>query len=122
MEVKQFSVDPTLTAPDSYDWRTQGAVAAVKNQGYCGSCWAFAATAAMESAYYIDNGALMTFSEQQLVDCVTDTQGCCNGCNGGFYHPAWAYLAINSQGAIADSQYAYKGSQGTCQRKYAPSK
>ena len=63
MEVKQFAVDPKLTAPDSYDWRTQGAVAAVKNQGYCGSCWAFAATAAMESAYFIDNGALMTFSE-----------------------------------------------------------
>lgn len=54
---------------DSVDWRTKGAVQAVKDQGQCGSCWAFSAVGNMESVDFISKGTLGNFSEQQLVDC-----------------------------------------------------
>ena len=66
--------------PASVDWRTKGAVNAVKDQGQCGSCWAFSATAAVEGANAIKTGKLLDLSEQQLVDCDTQSQGC----NGGW--------------------------------------
>ena len=69
-----------VNIPASMDWRTQGAVNAVKNQGQCGSCWAFSATAAIEGHHFIQQGKLLSLSEQQLVDCDTT----CYGCNGGW--------------------------------------
>lgn len=129
---KDFKIDESLKKvetsnqsvgiPDSLDWRqTPGAVSAVKNQGYCGSCWAFASTAAMETAYWKNTGTMMTFSEQQLVDCVKDFQNCCYGCNGGMYYHAWAWLATYNQGAASDSTYPYKAYEQTCKRSAQPS-
>jgi len=70
----------TVNIPSSVDWRTQGAVNPVKNQGQCGSCWAFSATSAIEGHHAIQQGQLLSLAEQQLVDC--DVQ--CYGCNGGW--------------------------------------
>ena len=66
--------------PTSVDWRTKGIVNPVKNQGQCGSCWAFSATAAVEGANAIKTGTLLSLSEQQFVDCDKRSQGC----NGGW--------------------------------------
>jgi len=68
------------------DWRTKGDVQAVKNQGQCGSCWAFSAVGVSESAYAVAGKGLKSFAEQQLVDC-SKAQGN-QGCNGGW--PSWA--------------------------------
>jgi len=96
--------------PASVNWVEQGAVTPVKNQGSCGSCWSFSATGSMEGRYQIKNGDLVSFSEQQLVDC-SKTQGNM-GCNGGLMDYAFTYAETNMM--ETEEQYPYKGRQGTC--------
>ena len=89
--------DPTISSlPASIDWRDSGAVVAVKDQGQCGSGWAFAAVAAIEGSYQRQTDLLISFSEQQLIDCTVDFNGCCSGCNGGIYWRAWEWLKANN--------------------------
>jgi cathepsin L len=64
---------------DGIDWRSKGAVNAIKDQAQCGSCWAFSSTGALEGAHFLATGELLSFSEQQLVDCSKQN----HGCNGG---------------------------------------
>ena len=72
------------TRPAAKDWRNYGKVMSVKNQGNCGSCWAFATVAAVESQYAIRKGTLWSLSEQELVDC----DGRSFGCGGGYLDTA----------------------------------
>jgi len=93
------------------DWRKQGAVTPVKNQGQCGSCWAFSTTGAMEGAYQIKEKNLPNLSEQQLVDCAGDSGNM--GCNGGLMDYAFTWLQDN--GAATQAEYPYKGYDQDCQ-------
>jgi cathepsin L len=97
-----------VTADDSVDWATTDYVSDVKNQGSCGSCWAFSTTGGMEGAYMLKYGSAMVFSEQQLVSC--DTDGEDQGCNGGLMDNAFQYIAAN--GLATEESYPYASSSG----------
>jgi C1A family cysteine protease len=95
----------------SVDWRSKNAVTPVKNQGQCGSCWAFSTTGAVEAAYFLKHGTLKSFSEQQLVDCAGGIYHN-NGCNGGLMDYAFQYIEKNPLELEAD--YPYHARDGTC--------
>lgn len=102
-----------LGLPASIDWTTKGAVTGVKDQGNCGSCWSFSATGALEGAYQIKYGQLVSFSEQNLVSC--DTLD--SACNGGLMDYAFTWTKSNG-GLCTESGYPYTsgstGQKGTC--------
>merc|ERR1712183_926886 len=79
-----------VATPDSVDYRNENRVTPVKDQGQCGSCWAFSATEAVESAYVIAGNAQVIMSPQELVDC---SKGLLSnhGCNGGMYYHGWKW-------------------------------
>ncbi|CAA6665803.1 unnamed protein product [Spirodela intermedia] len=97
--------------PVSVDWRKRGAVTPVKNQGQCGSCWAFSAVAAVEGITQIKTGKLVPLSEKQLVDC--DVNDGNQGCKGGLMTLAFQYIRRNG-GLASEANYPYKDEDGTC--------
>jgi cathepsin H len=98
------------------DWRTKGVVTPVKNQGGCGSCWAFSTIGAVESAWAISSGSLLLLSEQQLVDCAGAFGN--HGCRGGL--PSQAFEYIKFAGGISKGvDYQYTGRDGSCRAQPA---
>ena len=108
-------VSSASSAPDSVDWRQHNAVTPVKDQGQCGSCWTFSASGAMEGAWSISKGALVSLSEQELVDCAGLKYGSM-GCNGGQMDGAFKYAIDN--GMCTEAAYPYVSgttkTAGTC--------
>ncbi|CDW90523.1 cathepsin l [Stylonychia lemnae] len=105
-----YSTPNLKDIPDSIDWREKGAVNAVKDQGQCGSCWAFSTIASLESRYFIETGKLQSLSEQQLVDCSKNGN---EGCNGGDMGLAMDYIA-SAGGVETEKDYPYVGKDQTC--------
>jgi len=113
-ELKQKNMlIPRVASPDTFDWRTKGAVTAVKDQGQCGSCWAFSVTENIESVWILakglNNETLPPLAPQQIVDCDTTDLGC----DGG--NPPTAYDYVQSAGGLDDEKdYPYTAQDGTC--------
>jgi len=97
------TLDISNDPPASIDWRTKGIVNKVKDQGQCGSCWAFSAVAATEAAWAQAGNPLADFAEQQLVDC-SSKQGN-QGCNGGWMDQAFNYFKIAATELTSDYKY-----------------
>lgn len=106
VEIEERSSATWWTSTNTY-------VTAIKSQGSCGSCWAFAAVAVLESKAKIAGGSLVQLSEEEIVDCNSDG----NHCNGGWYSNAWKYVQDSGRLA-ASSNYAYAGSRGSCYSSY----
>jgi len=98
------------TAPASKDWRDENAVTPIKDQGQCGSCWAFSTTGGIEGQYALVHNKLSSFSEQQLVDC-SSAQGN-QGCDGGLMDDGFDY--VKAHGLCYESAYPYEGEDATC--------
>lgn len=111
------------SAPDAWNWVDHGAVTPVKNQGACGSCWAFSTTGNVEGQWFLAKKQLVALSEQNLVDCdhtcdPKDTTSCDAGCNGGLMWNAMEYI-IKNGGIDTEASYPYLGVDSTCAYKNA---
>ena len=106
--------------PASFDWRDQGAVTGVKNQGQCGSCWSFSATGNIEGQWFLAGHNLTGLSEQNLVSCDHECsiydgeKSCDSGCEGGLQVNAYEYV-ISNNGIDTESAYPYEGIDDSCQ-------
>jgi cathepsin L len=110
------TMEPTVDLPQSIDWRTKNVVTPPKNQGGCGSCWAFSATETLESAVAIATGKLFVLSPQEIVSCSPNPDHCggSGGCQGSTQQLAFNYTM--SAGIVTESDYPYQGMTGTCSK------
>ena len=104
-----LSEEPLPTS--GIDWRSKGGVTGVKNQGNCGSCWTFGAVGSLEGVHKAKTGSLVTFAEQELLDCVYE--GRRDGCQGGWMQDGFTYIQ-NNQRLAPSSAVSYRAKDGSC--------
>lgn len=121
MEKQQlpFEVTHVSTLPPEVDWRIEGVVTPVKDQGHCGSCWAFSTISTLESHIALQTGYLFTFSPQELVSCTPNPDHCGGngGCSGSTTEIGYEYV-MNHGGIVLEDYYGYDsgrtGRDGVC--------
>jgi C1A family cysteine protease len=99
-----------ITVPSSVDWTS--VITPVKDQGNCGSCWAFATIAAIEAMYKKVKQVTYSFSEQELTDCVYGNS--VNGCDGGW--PTKAFRYVKNKQILTEASYPYTGKDQNCKK------
>ncbi|XP_031104317.1 senescence-specific cysteine protease SAG39-like [Ipomoea triloba] len=117
-ETTWFKYENVSDVPASMDWRKKGAVTPVKDQGQCGSCWAFSAIGATEGITQLTTKKLISLSEQELVDC--DVKGEDQGCEGGYMEDAFKFI-LKNKGIALESTYPYTAADDKCNAKEAAS-
>ncbi|VVC34692.1 Cathepsin propeptide inhibitor domain (I29),Cysteine peptidase, asparagine active site,Cysteine [Cinara cedri] len=111
-DASTFDLPTNSKVEKSIDWRQNGYVTPVKDQGSCRSCWAFSATGSLEGQHFRKNGTLISFSEQNLIDCSRMYGNM--GCNGGMMNLAFKYIKTN-KGLDTENSYPYKAKDDKCQ-------
>lgn len=111
-----WSGSSVAVLPDRVDWREKGAVTPVKDQKTCGSCWAFSATGAIEGAWFLAKGSLLSLSEEELVDCAKNGKN--RGCSGGDPMNAFDWIAKN--GICTEKAYPYTAFEDECHNQWTP--
>ncbi|XP_066140805.1 digestive cysteine proteinase 1-like [Euwallacea fornicatus] len=105
----------SVSAPGNIDWRDYNYVTEVKDQGQCGSCWTFSATGTLEGAFAKSRLQLVSFSEQEILDCATESAGYNGaGCNGGVVQSALDY--VRDRGIVYEGDYPYEARQQSCRQ------
>ncbi|XP_060702533.1 procathepsin L-like [Hemiscyllium ocellatum] len=110
MTSKVFTGQQNIQLPSTVDWRPKGYVTSVKDQGQCGSCWAFSTTGVLEGQVFNKTGKLISLSEQYLMDCSRAVGNA--GCNGGSVLAG--FLFIKERGITSEQSYPYTAKDGNC--------
>ena len=117
---QRLSTRSVVTLPYKLLWPDTGDVTKVKQQGDCGSCWAFSAVGAIETRYKKASGVLRSFSEQELLDCAYESYQPKNGCGGGFMKYAYKWSISNGGRLAANKDREYEERDGPCRASSTP--